>query len=60
MSNLPACEALYVSKSISDSVEQVKRALNRRFDETAAASAKKIAEQNDWGHIVERILSSND
>lgn len=60
MPNLPACEALYVSKSISDSVEQVKKALNHRFDETVAASARRIAEQNDWGHIFERILSADD
>lgn len=55
MPNLPKCEALYISKSIADSVEQVKRALQNRTDKKIIESARYVARQNDWKVIAEKF-----
>lgn len=56
MPNLPRCRGVYVSKSVADSVKQVKKALEEREDKEIAEEAREIARQNDWGVIAKRVM----
>ena len=57
MPNLPICDAIYISKSVSDSVVQIKRALEHRFDGAIVESGRQAAQKADWKRIAEKILS---
>lgn len=58
MPNLPVCDAIYISKSISDSVTQVKMALEHRFDQLIMEAGRQIAQEADWERIAEKLFSS--
>lgn len=58
MPNLPNCRAIYISKSIADSVDWVKRALQERNDKNVIDAARHVARQNDWAILAEEVINS--
>lgn len=56
MSRLPKCDAIYISKSVSDCVEQVRKALACKEEAGIIETARETARQYDWKRIVEQIM----
>ena len=56
MPNLPECAAIYTSKSISDAVEQVKKALEEKQNKQNIEDAKRVAFSHDWKKIAKDLV----
>lgn len=56
MPNLPECNAIYISKSITDAVSQIKKALKEQRDGSIIEDAKRIAKEYDWRNLLEKML----
>lgn len=56
MSRLPKCDAIYTSKSVAECVEQVKRALEHRYEAGIVEAAKETARQYDWKKIGDEVF----
>ena len=56
MPNLPKCDAIFTSKSITDAVNQIKVALEKRFDCDFKESAYRVAAEYDWSKIASKVL----
>lgn len=58
MENLPKCPAIFRSKSVSEAVLNVKKALSKCNEREIIAAAKAIAKERDWKVIAEELLAN--
>lgn len=58
MPNLPKCEAVYRSDSITEAINHIHLILSEGVKESAVADAKSIAKNYDWETIARRILNN--
>jgi len=56
MVNLPTSNAVYISESISDAIENIKKALEYVDDNDIFIAAKQLAKQHEWEDIARHIL----
>lgn len=57
MPNLPENPAIYVSKSVSDAVENVKAALKHCTDADIVKGAQRLAKEYDWEAVAQKIIN---
>lgn len=56
MPNLPECEAIFISKSISEAIEHIKQILAGNLSEKNEECAKAVALRYDWKEIAKELI----
>lgn len=58
MPNLPECEAIYNSSSITEAIDNIHFVLSDASGEQAAIHAREIARKHSWEKIAKRVLDN--
>jgi CDP-glycerol glycerophosphotransferase (TagB/SpsB family) len=56
MPNLPECDAIYTSDSITEALDNIHLVLSEGLTEKSISSAKETAREHDWEKIAQRLL----
>lgn len=57
MPNLPECDVIYKSDSVTDVINNIRSVLSQRSGEENAVKARAIAKEYSWEKIAERVLN---
>lgn len=58
MPNLPECDAIYTSESITEAVDNIRLILSQDSGRENVENARAIAKEYDWKKISERVLNN--
>ena len=56
MPNLPECDAIYISTSITEAIKNIHMVLSKGYDDEKAEKAKSVSREYDWKEIAGKLL----